>query len=119
MQEISPVMYKLALPPQWTIHPVFHTSLLTPYVKTIEHGENYLRTPLDLIGGKEQYEVEAIRSHQHYGKLKQLQYLIKWRGYPKSNNTWEPTANLQAPQLLKEYHRQCPLDNIRAANVTI
>jgi hypothetical protein len=62
-QVISLVMYKLALPLQWTIHPVFHASLLTSYIKTKEHGENYLRLPLDLIEGKEQYEVKTIRSH--------------------------------------------------------
>jgi hypothetical protein len=74
-QVISPVTYKLKLPPQWTIHPVFHALLLTPYVKTKEHGENYLRPPPDLIGGEEQYKVEAIKSHQCHGKRKQLQYL--------------------------------------------
>ena len=62
-QVISLVAYKLALPPQWTIHPMFHASTLTPYVETKEHGENYSRPPLDLIEGEEQYEVEAIRSH--------------------------------------------------------
>ena len=62
-QVISLVMYKLALPPQWTIHPMFHVSLLTPYVKTKEHGQNYLRPPLDLIEGEKQYKVETIRSH--------------------------------------------------------
>ena len=62
-QVISPVVYKLKLLPQWSIHPVFHASLLTPYVKTIEHSENYLRPPPDQIGGEEQYEVKAIRSH--------------------------------------------------------
>jgi len=40
-QVMSPVAYKLALPHQWTIHPMFHMSLLTPYSKTKEHGENY------------------------------------------------------------------------------
>jgi hypothetical protein len=76
-QVISPVAYKLALPHQWTIHLVFHASLLTPYVKTIEYDENYLRPLPDLMGGEEQYKVKAIRSHRHHGKKKQLQYLIK------------------------------------------
>jgi hypothetical protein len=47
-------------PPQWNIHPVFHASLLMPYVETMEHGENYSRPPPDMIEGKEQYEVKAI-----------------------------------------------------------
>jgi len=62
-QVISPVTYKLALPHQWTIHPVFHASLLTPYSETKEHGENYSRLPPNLMGDAEQYEVKAICSH--------------------------------------------------------
>jgi hypothetical protein len=57
---ISPVVYQLRLPPQWTIHPVFHASLLTPYVETKEHRENFSRPPPDLINDEEQYKVEAI-----------------------------------------------------------
>jgi len=60
----SPVVYCLRLPPQWNFHPIFHASLLTPYIETMEHGENYSRPPPDMIKGKEQYEVEAIRSHR-------------------------------------------------------
>jgi hypothetical protein len=75
---ISPVAYRLQLPPQWVIHPVFHASLLTPYVETPKHRENFSKPPLDLIRGEEQYEVETIRNHQHYGRGMQLQYLIKW-----------------------------------------
>ena len=116
-QVISPVAYKLALPLQWTIHPIFHTSLLTPYVETKEHGENYLRPPPDLIGGEEQYKFKAIRSHQHHGRKKQLQYLIKWGGYPKSDNIWEPVTNLQAPHQIKEYHKCHPLNSINRGKV--
>jgi hypothetical protein len=38
---ISPVAVRLKLPIQWNIHPVFHTSLITPYTETQLHGPNY------------------------------------------------------------------------------
>ena len=52
----------------WTIHDVFHVSLLTPYRETIEHGTNYTRPPPDLIEDAEEYEVEAILNHRHFGR---------------------------------------------------
>jgi hypothetical protein len=78
-------------------------SLLTPFVETKEHGENYSRPPPDLINNEEQYKVEAIRSRQRHGRKKQLQYLVKWKGYPESDNTWEPADHVQAPRLVKQY----------------
>ena len=60
---ISPVAIRLELPAQWSTHPIFHTSLLTPYVEMPSHGPNFTRPPPDLIDGEEEYEVEQIRAH--------------------------------------------------------
>src|SRR6266851_7122962 len=108
---MSPVVYRLRLPPQWNIHPIFHASLLTPYVETKEHGENFTRPPPDMIKGEAEYKVEAIRAHRY--QRRKLQYLIKWKGYPESDNTWEPTDNICAPQLTKKYHVTHPLEDKR------
>jgi len=93
--------------------PIFHTSLLMPYVKTMKHGKNYSRPPPDMIKGEEQYEVEAIQAHQ-CNQCK-LQYLIKWKGYPESDNTWEPIDNVQALLLIRKYHKMHLLKDKRPA----
>jgi hypothetical protein len=38
---ISSVAVRLELPAQWSIHPVFYTSLLMPYIETPSHGPNF------------------------------------------------------------------------------
>src|SRR6266478_3976142 len=103
IQEISPVAYRLELPPNWRIHNVFHTSLLTPYYETTAHGPNFTQPPPDLINREEEYEVERIVAHRQFRRSKRLQYLIKWKGYPESDNTWEPADQVHAPELIKHY----------------
>ncbi len=102
-QEISPVAYHLELSPNWRIHDVFHASLLMPYHEMHAYGPNFTQPPPDLINGEDKYEIEQIVTHQQFGRSKKLQYLIKWKGYPKSDNTWEPADQVHAPQLIKHY----------------
>ena len=60
IKEISPVAYQLQLPPTWTIHDVFHASLLSPYSETPSHGPNFSRPPPDLINGEEEWSQSAV-----------------------------------------------------------
>ena len=106
IKRVLPVVYQLKLPAAWTIHDVFHASLLTPYRETIEHGTNYTRPPPDFIKDAEEYKVEAIVNHRHFGRKRQLQYLIKWKGYPDADNTWESADHVHAPTLIQAYHRR-------------
>ena len=99
---MGPVTYKLKLPNQWRIHPVFHASLLSPYHETDTHGPNFPQPPPDLIEGEEQYEVELIAAHRKRGRGNQ--YLVKWTGYPSSENTWQSEEGLkEAREILEEY----------------
>ena len=84
---------------------MFHASLLMPFKETDAHGPNDTRPPPDIIDDEEEYEVEAILAHRHQGRS--LQYLIKWKGYDTSYNTWEPQQNLQnSLETLEEYKRR-------------
>ena len=95
--EISQVLflltYRLCLLPTWKIHDVFHTTLLSSYKETKAHGPNFSKPPPDLIGTKEEYEVEQIISHCSTSGCHR--YLTAWKGYPSSENTWEPESNLR------------------------
>jgi hypothetical protein len=86
-----------------TVHDVFHTSLLLPYHETTTHSPNFSQPPPELVDGEEEYQVEHIMGHRKTGRGKKLQYLVKWMGYPDSDNTWEPATQIHAPDLIKQY----------------
>ena len=113
IKEVSPIAYKIQLPMSWGIHNMFHASLLSPYQETAAHGPNFSQPPPDLINGEEEYKVECIVNHQRHGQSRQLQYLIKWKGYPKSDNTWELADQVHTPELIKLYHQHSPLESIK------
>ncbi|TFY62606.1 hypothetical protein EVG20_g6644 [Dentipellis fragilis] len=106
---VGPVNCHLKLPKTWKIHPVFHVSLLMPYHETPEYGPNYARPSPDIIQGEQEFEVEDIIKSRHFGKNKRLQYLIKWRGYPHSDNSWEPAGHLtHAQKLITAFYKRHP-----------
>ena len=81
----SPTNCKLQLLPQMKIHPVFHNSLLKPYIETSTHGPNFARPPPEIVGGEEgHYKIEKILQERPTRNKKSTQYLVKWKGYPGS-----------------------------------
>src|SRR6266478_2719921 len=52
VQEISLVAYQLELPPNWRIHDVFHTSLLTPTMKQLHMAQTSPNRPLTSLTEK-------------------------------------------------------------------
>ena len=92
-QVLSLLTYHLRLPTTWKIHDVFHATLLSSYKETKAHGPNFSKPPPDLIGTEEEYKVKQIVSH--CGTSGHRRYLTTWKGYPSSENPWEPKSNLQ------------------------
>jgi len=119
IKEISPVAYQLALPLSWKIHNTFHASLLSPYHETAMYGPNFSQPPPDLINNKEQYEVEQICNHRYFRRNRTLQYLIHWKGYPNSDDTWESAVDVHTPDLIKAYHKGTPLESIKVDHLTL
>ena len=108
VQVMSPVNYRLELPTQWSIHPVFHIDLLTPYRETITHGANYLRPPPDLVDNEEEYEVKKILDSRLFGQRKRLQYLVKWKGYPDLDNMWVNKDDVFADDKVQDFKNLNP-----------
>jgi hypothetical protein len=99
---LSPVTYKLSLPTQWRIHPVFHAALLSPFKETDVHGPNFIKPPPDIVDGKEEYEIEAIVGYR--GSASRRSYHVKWKGFPSSENEWMTERQLgNAPEILSNY----------------
>jgi hypothetical protein len=104
-KRISDVVFQLELPHQWKIHNVFHASLLTPYVETELHGPNFTEPPPEIIKNDPEFEVEQIIGSRWVGKKKSLQYKIRWKGYSPAHDSWEPVAQVHAPELIKRFQK--------------
>ena len=102
------------------IHPVFHNSLLKPYMKTSAHGPNFAQPPPEIIGGEEgHYEIEKILQACPTRNRKSTQYLVKWKGYPDSENSWLPAKELtHAQELVCDFQtKQTSKEGIRTLQV--
>jgi len=98
IQVINPVAYKLLLPQSWRIHNVFHISLL----KKCHSKPKFSKPPPEIINNEEEYEVENILDSKIL-RGKRF-FLIKWRGYDSSENTWESESNLaNASEILSDF----------------
>ena len=77
------------------IYPIIHISLLKPTENlAVEQDLEY----------ENKYEVEEILDYMKINS--QPSYLIKWKGYDESENTWEPMKNLNCQQKIEEFHRR-------------
>jgi hypothetical protein len=104
-QVVSPVAYKLKLPSTLKIHPVIHISFLKRYHESTSDFTRPIPPPPVIINEEPEYEVERILDTKLLRRKRY--YLIKWKGYPLYDATWEPAKNLvNASELIKEFNQR-------------
>ena len=95
IQVISPMAYKLQLPPTWKIHNVFHASLLSSYREILEHELNFSNPPSDLIRGEEEYEIDKSSHTMEHKDGGSTWYPGKGILQQKTCGNWKGTYNMR------------------------
>ncbi|KAI3458616.1 hypothetical protein Pfo_015279, partial [Paulownia fortunei] len=106
--KVGKVSYRIDLPSSLKIHLVFHVSMLKPYHGDEEdpsRGQSHRAPPVVTKSyDKEIEEVLTKKTVRQRGVRPCSQYLIKWKGLPESEATWEPAEDLwQFQDQLREY----------------
>ncbi len=88
--------YKLKLPKNLKVHPIFHVSFLKLVAcdASRPNQEYNSRPPFDLINNEPKFEMKLVF------KLKQLrgrkqEYLVKWKGYHPIETSWVNESNME------------------------
>ena len=65
---------------------------------------------------EKEYVVEKVVSHRYRNRGKE--YLIKWQGYPSSENTWEPASNCNnCARKIREYEESSAVTRVTRKKV--
>jgi len=113
---VSPVAYELELPASMRIHPVFHVSKL----KAFRDGQQEFPQRPDpaprpdpevMPDGVEEWEVECVLDMRTRrlgrGRATRTEFLVKWKGYPDHESTWEPEENMaNARDAIQDFLRE-------------
>ena len=110
LEKTGPLDYRLDLSDTLSgLHPVFHVDKLYPYRgNTINGLLPEEPAPIYLEDEDEpEYEVQTILDSRI--RWRRIEYLVKWKGYDDSHNSWEPLVNLKgAKQSITAFHKKHP-----------
>jgi transposase InsO family protein len=92
--------YQLDLPASFKTHTTFPISLLEPFKGNLEEALKH-RQSIEVDAEERHYDVETILDHR--GPPNRRQFLIKWKGYPTEDNSWEPREYIDDGPMIQAY----------------
>ena len=104
-ERIGQQAYRLSLPENWTIHPVFHISLLKRWNTASLQEEEEVPADDDLELEEPYYEVEKILRWRKVKRGRKIlkEYLVLWKGYPIVEASWIQAEQFSHPDQLQQY----------------
>jgi hypothetical protein len=60
------------------------------------------KTPMD--DNDERYDIEAILNHR--GRKGAYEYLVRWKGYGREEDSWEPAKQFDSPAMIEQYWKR-------------
>lgn len=88
-ERIGALAYRLQLPPDSRIHPVFHVSQLKPFTPDYTPVFSELPRVPDLAGGETEPVAILERRMMKKGDVPVVQLHVQWANMPPSATTWE------------------------------
>ena len=104
MEVINPWAYRIKLSSQLCIHDVQPISHLEKAAQDPLPHQQHEPPPPVIVDGEEEYEVEWIDDSWLFRR--QLQYLVKWKGYDEQS--WKPATNVDGLKAIDDFHAKQP-----------
>ena len=104
-ERIGQQAYKLSLPENWKIHPVFHISLFKQWNTASLQEDEEVPADDDLELEEPYYEIEKILRWRKVKRGRKIlkEYLVLWKGYPIAEASWIQAEQFSHPDQLQQY----------------